>query len=83
MKTPKDDYNFTITYDIDDGYVGGARPHYIKICADDLVGDESDDLLRKIFWEFIEEDFRQNVNPTSKQEEVFLLWAKRKQKELS
>jgi hypothetical protein len=57
-----------VTWQVEDGYVGGSRPHHTKIRLDDYVDDieswnqmsqeEKDDIIRDI----VREDFEQRID---------------------
>lgn len=67
---------FKITYEANDGYVGGARPQYTSIDIDELGGNESDQDLKDLFWNEIQRHFQETVNPHSEQEDEFVAWAR-------
>lgn len=68
--------SFKVTYNVDDGYVGGDRPQHLKISAEYLWDDSTDETLMELFWESIQEHFTRNCHPYTAQEGEFLLWAK-------
>lgn len=50
-----------LTYEVDDRYVGGSRPHYLTIYTEeyeDLTKEEIENQL----WEEVKEDFLQKVS---------------------
>ena len=67
---------FEVTWEADDGYVGGSRPHHLCIREDDLEDDWDDKQLRDYFWESVQSDFEQQVSPVSEDEEKFIEWAR-------
>jgi hypothetical protein len=74
---PKKD-GFEVTWEAEDGYVCGSRPHHFQISPDDLDEDMSDEDLKSLFWEAIQSDFERRVSPVSEDEERFLEWARTK-----
>jgi len=48
-----------ITWQVDDGYCGGSRPHYLDIDDDDLLGCETEEEKENLISESIQEDFEQ------------------------
>lgn len=67
---------FNVTYEIDDGYVGGHRPQHFPIYASDLEDDMSDKDLSNLFNELMEDDMASRVSAYSKMEDDFIAWAK-------
>lgn len=67
---------FEATWEAEDGYVGGSRPHHVSIRADELDEDMDDEQLKNLFWEAIQSDFEQRCSPVSEDEGKFLEWAK-------
>jgi len=74
MSRNQDD--FEVTWEADDGYVGGSAPHRFDISADDIEFCGTDEELKNLFWKSIQEDFEQRVSPVCDQEEEFLEWAR-------
>lgn len=70
---------FKITWEAEDGYVSGSRPHHTSLLDDDFETDTSEKELREIFWQAVQDDFANKVSPVSDQEEEFLAWAKERQ----
>jgi hypothetical protein len=68
---------FEVTWEADDGYAGGSAPHHFTISADGVEGDMTDEEIREWFWEAVQEDFNQNVHPTSEDEDAFVGWVKK------
>lgn len=68
--------SFKVTWEVEDGYVGGARPHHFDIEPDDVVGFETDKDLTEYFWQCISDEFMQKASPVCNQGEAFLAWAK-------
>jgi hypothetical protein len=67
---------FEVTYEVADGYVGGARPLHFWINEDDLEEDMTDKAISDLFYEMLEEDFRKRVSADSPDLERFTAWAK-------
>lgn len=74
---------FEVTWETDDGYVGGSRPHHFNIQEDDLSDDETDTSLSALFQDMMQADFEQTVSPYSGDEEEFIEWAKQRLAERS
>lgn len=70
--------SFLITYQVDDGYAGGARPQYFNIELDDIEKDMDDNDLEKFFYEKINENFQENISTSSSDKDRFIKWAKDK-----
>ncbi len=52
---------FEVTYYNDDGYVGsGSAPYHVRIRENDLSGDETEQELREMFWDTLNENFDNN-----------------------
>lgn len=65
MPRVKGDGQYTvITYEVEDGYVGGSRPHSVKISNDDLDEYETESEIEAFIEECVQEDFEQNVSWT-------------------
>ena len=74
---------FDVTYENDDGYSGGGRPHHTEIFADDLYQGMTDEDISDFFFDQIEEDFKANhLNLYSHQEKEFVEWAREKIKQM-
>jgi hypothetical protein len=69
---------FKVTWEADDGYVGGSRPHTFTI-DDDAIDGMSEQELKDYFWEEVEQDFHEKVNYFSSDLENFIAWAKERQ----
>ncbi len=68
---------FDVSYGNDDGYAGGDRPHSFEIDSSEIEDDMDAEQLKALFWERIEEDFRNhNLHLYSDQEAEFIDWAK-------
>jgi hypothetical protein len=66
---------FRVSYGVDDGYIGSGKQSF-TIRGSDIEEDMSEDALKDLFWDMIQEDFEQNVHPVSYQEDEFIKWAK-------
>ena len=69
--------HFRVTWEAEDGFVSGSRPHSFKINAEELDSDDERS-LHDYFWEYVQDEFTQHVSPTSDDEERFIAWAKQK-----
>ena len=58
-----------ITYEIEDGYVGGARPQHMAIDPEDFR-DLPDDEIRTALEDIIHEDMLQRVNESYEESEI-------------
>lgn len=58
-----------ITYEIEDGYCGGARPQHMKIDPEDFR-DLSDDEIRTSLGDMIHDDLLQQVNESYEESEI-------------
>ena len=50
-----------VTYEAEDGYVGGSRPKYVDINDEEIKDCESDDEAMRLVEDAIQEHFEQNV----------------------
>lgn len=77
MKTTgKEDYDFTITYQVDDGYAGGNRPQTVLVYDGDLDKDMEDRELLDLYYSMVQEDFEQRISASASNEYEFMEWAK-------
>lgn len=60
----------TITYGVDDGYVGGDRPQHVTIYMSDLEDCETDEEIETIIDEAVEDHMRQTITPYWKREQI-------------
>jgi len=67
---------FSVKWQAADGYVGRSRPQELSISADDFEGDDSDQFLEELFWERLDDDFRQKVQAEPDNFEEFMAWAR-------
>ena len=69
---------FEAQYQVEDGYVTGARPQKFKIYVEDLEDDASDDALRAFYDNEVYEHFKnsENIYPFSGKVDQFVTWAK-------
>lgn len=72
------DNEFEVTWEADDGYAGGSRPHSFTISEDEFADDDDDKSLSTLFWDLLQTDFEQTVSPFSDDEAAFIAWAKAK-----
>lgn len=64
-----------LRYQIDDGYVGGARPQYMTIHLDDVAGCETEEQVRNTCYELAEEHMRERTSVSVRNEEdVVEMW---------
>ncbi len=70
--------DFKVTYEVNDGYVGGSRPQSFRIHEGDyeFSPDSTDEQLLEVFYGAIDEDMRQKVSPHNVNESDFLVWAR-------
>jgi hypothetical protein len=59
-----------ITYGIDDGYVGGDRPHHVTVYLTDLLDCETYEEVEELIEESVEEDMRQTVSTYWKRDQL-------------
>lgn len=50
-----------VKYEVDDGYLGGSRPHYIQVDTEDYEGASEEDIINDLE-EAIQEHFLTNSN---------------------
>lgn len=50
-----------VKWEVDDGYVGGSRPHFTDVPDDELAECDTDLDREQLINDYIEEDFRQKV----------------------
>lgn len=67
---------FKARYEVDDGYVGGARPQHVTIDESDIEEDMGEGELRELYQDYVEEDFRQRISAYGQNEDEFVAWAK-------
>ena len=68
---------FKAKYAVDDGYAGGARPHFVTIDEADLNDCETDEQLLEAYNEVIYDHFTERITPYGQNEAEFLEWAKK------
>src|SRR5690348_14772113 len=73
--------SFEVTWEADDGYCGGSRPHHFNIHAGDIEDGMAEQQLEDFFWDAIMDDFRDKVSPYSSEKDEFIEWAKAVQAE--
>lgn len=74
---------FRVTWGVEDGYAGGARPHYFSIRVDALNGDEDDAALNVLFYAELEQEFQDKITPYSADRDAFVAWAKERIAEMN
>ncbi len=52
-----------VTWEVADGYAGRTRPQRTKISHTDIVDCDSEDEVKKLIEESIQEDFEQKISP--------------------
>ncbi len=68
------DGKFEVTWEVDDGYAGPARPQHFSVHGRD-IDPETEAEARELFWELVEDEFRNSINPISDDESAFVKWA--------
>lgn len=53
---------FEITWEVDDGYVGGSAPHHLTVRLDWFSGTEDVDTIKEILEQSIWDDFESKVH---------------------
>ncbi|UQS95260.1 hypothetical protein Pam5_44 [Pseudanabaena phage Pam5] len=66
---------FTVKWQPADGYVGRSRPQEFEIASEDFEGDDDQRYLEELFFERLEEEFRQKVQPEAENFDEFIQWA--------
>ena len=66
---------FTCTYEVEDGFVCGRRPHSFYATEDDIKDDMREADLRELYREMVEADFTLNIHPCGENEDEFVEWA--------
>lgn len=51
-----------ITWHIEDGYVGGSRPHSVEIDDDELSGCETREEQREVIEEYVKQAFQNDID---------------------
>jgi hypothetical protein len=64
---------FRITWEAQDGYVGGSRPHTTKLKLEHFDGSESVDEIREQILNEIQTDFESKVTPGYSDSDVDVL----------
>ncbi len=67
---------FKAIYDVSDGYVGKSRPKYFTIAEGELDNDMTEDELRELFQQSMQNNFEQDITPYQQNEDEFVEWAK-------
>ena len=63
-------------YTVDDGYVGGSRPHHFSFYADDLDDVMTDVDLVNAYDQAVQDHFKQRITPEASDVEAFIVWAR-------
>lgn len=71
---------FTVRWQAADGSVGKSRPHTFTIDEDDFEADDPVQYLEEMFFEYLEDDFRQKVTAEADNFAEFIEWALERQK---
>ena len=58
-----------ITWEVADGYAGGARPQRTPIDLEDLLAEDTEELVRELIAEIVQDDFAQRIMPEWSSEE--------------
>lgn len=72
---------FQASYSIDDGYAGNRR-HNFKLSSNEFDEFTTDEELKEIFNEIMQEHFEQNVYPIANNLDEYLDWAKKQIEEM-
>jgi len=67
---------FQAEYEVDDGYVGPARPKYFEIFEEDIEDDMEDEDFEDLFYVEMDEAFNQDISPYPRNLEEFKVWAR-------
>jgi hypothetical protein len=67
---------FTIKYEIEDGYAGGARPQSFLVDEDSIEPDMTEQQIESLLYEMAQEDMLQKVSASVDNVDAFLDWAK-------
>ncbi|MCA8972870.1 MAG: hypothetical protein KDC95_24005 [Planctomycetes bacterium] len=66
-----------IDWEVSDGYCGGSRPHTTKIDQSELMDRDTEDEVRELISECIQDHFEQEVLPSWEQKDedaIVELW---------
>jgi hypothetical protein len=63
-------------YQVQDGYVGGARLQHVSIDADGIEDDMTDKELIAYYEDAIQQHFEENVTPGADRVDEFVSWAR-------
>jgi len=66
--------SFECRYEVDDGYVGKARPVRFHVPADDIYPEMDESDLRQMFDEMMQDHFEMNICPYAVNEDDFVEW---------
>jgi hypothetical protein len=70
--------DFEFTWQISDGYSGGARPQFVDISLDDFQDDMTDADILECLEQIVQDDFEQKASASwsDREQERFLKWVK-------
>ncbi|MCK5343287.1 MAG: hypothetical protein KAR20_07775 [Candidatus Heimdallarchaeota archaeon] len=51
-----------VTWEVEDGYCGGSRPHTTEVDDDELAECETEEERENLIIDYIQEDFEQNIS---------------------
>lgn len=67
---------FQATYGISDGYAGGDRPHHFSISSDEIEDDMTDEDLKTLYTDYVQDDFNDKIYPVPRKVDEFVAWAR-------
>lgn len=70
------DQDFTIEWEVEDGYAGGRRPQHTAVDADMLDDEMDDNELEELYNDIVVEEFMQNISGYGSNAEEFKTWAR-------
>lgn len=50
-----------VTWEVDDGYVGGSRPQTVEVDDNELADCENEEQRRQLIEDYVQEDFENKV----------------------
>ncbi len=60
----------TITYEVEDGYAGGSRPHSVRLDLNDFGDCETPEDIERRIDECVSDHFRENIGPYWKRDQI-------------
>jgi hypothetical protein len=66
---------FTAQYEVGDGYCGGSRPQTFKIHYSDIDEDMTQQDIKELYHDMIQNDFEENIFPEAEKVDEFVKWA--------